>query len=101
MALQILKRVGALLFGVPLSLGTLPKECPMYGEAELYRAQENDGYGCFLIETIAKALGVPPTEGDIKAAVYKHSASGTWIKFDEVGVVVGMILDCNGVQRTD
>jgi hypothetical protein len=68
----------------------------MYGEAALYEDQENAEHVRFFIETIAQALGVPATESDIRAAVYKQSSSGIWTLFDEEGIVVGTLIGCNG-----
>jgi hypothetical protein len=61
----------------------------MYGDSQLY--QNNP-----LIETLATALDVPATVSDIKIAVYKHTSSGAWIKFDANGVTIGVNIPGDG-----
>jgi hypothetical protein len=86
---RISKLIGRLLFGVPQNSDH--KESPMYGNSQVYQDSNS-----FFIKTIAAALDVPATISDIKIAVYKHTTSGAWIKFDSEGVTIGVNIPGDG-----
>lgn len=55
--------------------------------------QENEAYGRFLIEAIAKTIGIEPDAKRIDRAIYKGTACGAWVRFDEKGIMVGTIVE--------
>jgi len=50
-------------------------------------------YGEYLIEAIAKSIGIEPDPEKINRAVYKGTSCGAWVKFDEEGILVGTIVE--------
>jgi hypothetical protein len=62
--------------------------------SQFARDQENEAYGTFLIETIAKSAGIPGANPkDIDRAIYKGTACGAWVRFDADGIKVGTIVE--------
>lgn len=65
----------------------------MLNEISLFQMQENEGFGTFLIETIAQVYGCDADPDLISKMVYKYTDCGAWIKFDEQGILVGTIVE--------
>jgi hypothetical protein len=77
-------------------------------EVQHARDQENEAYGAFLIETIAKSCGFKGTEPDlakpnhgIDRAVYKGTSCGAWVRFDSEGVMVGTIVEGSDAEFSE
>lgn len=66
-----------------------------------YRDQENEAFGRFLLETIAKAVGVEPDAKRIDRAIYKDTDCGAWVRFDESGVMVGTIVEGSDAEHSE
>lgn len=62
-------------------------------EVQARRDQENEAFGAFLIETIAKLYGTEADPKRIDRAVYKNTACGAWARFDSEGIQVGTIVE--------
>lgn len=70
-------------------------------EVSLFRMQEDEGFGLFLIESIAKPLGLPTDIKAIEKAVYKGTACGAWVKFDAQGILVGTIVEGSDAEYSE
>lgn len=64
-------------------------------EIDLYRMQENEAFGAWLIEAIGEPMGItgPDAARRIDRAVYKGTQCGAWVRFDEKGIMVGSIVE--------
>jgi hypothetical protein len=64
-------------------------------EIDLYRMQENEAFGAWLIEAIGEPMGItgPDAAQRIDRAVYKGTQCGAWVRFDEKGIMVGAIIE--------
>jgi hypothetical protein len=63
-----------------------------------YQACEDVAFGDFLVEAVAGCFGCRPEIRDINRSVYKWTACGAWIRFDERGVLVGTIVEGNDAE---
>lgn len=75
-------------------------------------SQDDESYGCFLLETVASIYACNQTQEAIDRAVFKNTECGAWCRFDEDGILVGTIveghepeyserIDLAGIQRSD
>lgn len=70
-------------------------------EVGLFRMQEDEGFGLFLIEAIAKPLSLPNDIKAIEKAVYKGTDCGAWVKFDAQGILVGTIVEGSDAEYSE
>lgn len=63
--------------------------------------QEKEAFGNFLIHAIASPLGLPDDPNAIDRAVYKWTSCGAWVRFDDLGVVVGTIVECSDAEYSE
>ena len=79
----------------------------MMNEIQLGQDQENEAFGEFLIETIAKSFGVDPTAHGkdtarlLDRALYKGTDCGAWVKFDAEGILVGSIVEGSDAEFSE
>lgn len=64
-------------------------------EIDLFRMQENEAFGAWLIEAIGRPLGIGGANAAkrIDKAIYKGTECGAWVQFDEHGIIVGSIVE--------
>lgn len=62
---------------------------------------ENAAYGEWLIETIAKSVGVEPVANRIDRAIYKETDCGAWVRFDTEGLIVGTIVEGSDAEYSE
>jgi hypothetical protein len=55
--------------------------------------QDQEAFGRFLIETIADIYDCEPIPSILAHCVYKHTPSGSYVRFDEEGIIVGTIVE--------
>lgn len=58
-------------------------------------------WSTFLIEAIAKSIGVEPNAELIDRAIYKGTDCGAWVRFDEQGVKVGTIVEGSDAEYSE
>jgi hypothetical protein len=74
--------------------------------------QEDAEFGRFLVETIADIYGCEPDVSLIQKYVFKYTDCGAFVHFDELGILVGTIvegseaetsqrIDMNGIEPSD
>ncbi len=70
-------------------------------EIQHNRMEEDAAFGEFLLRAIADPLGIAPTEKDIEKAVYKGTNCGAWVKFDELGCIIGTIVEGSDAEYSE
>jgi hypothetical protein len=70
-------------------------------EIDLYKMQEAEGFGAFLLHAIADDLGVEPNEKAIDRAIYKGTDCGAWARFDAEGCIVGTIVEGSDAEYSE
>jgi hypothetical protein len=75
------------------------------GWEEEYRGQEDAAFGQFLVESIAHWCGFSGEEehlvSRIDKAIYKGTGCGAWVRFDELGIMVGTIVEGSDAEYSE
>ena len=70
-----------------------------------YRGQEDAAFGQFLVEGIAHWCGLSGNEenlvGRIGKAIFKGTVCGAWVRFDELGIMVGTIVEGSDAEYAE
>ena len=61
--------------------------------------QEKEAFGRFLIETIADIYDCKPMPSMLSKMVYKHTPNGSYVHFDEKGIIVGTIVEGSDAEH--
>lgn len=75
------------------------------GWSSAYRGQEDAAFGQFLVECIAHWCGLSGDEENlvsrIEKAIYKGTDCGAWVRFDELGIMVGTIVEGSDAEYSE
>ena len=65
----------------------------VWDEIDQHKMDEAAAIGSALIQTIADNIGIEPDPEKIDRAVYDGTDCGAWVEFDELGILVGTIVE--------
>ena len=70
-----------------------------------YKGQEDAAFGQFLVECIAHWCGFSGDEKNLESridkAIFKGTNCGAWVRFDELGIMVGTIVEGSDAEYSE